>query len=149
MRKPGRFVWVIVTLFTACAAPALSQQQTAPAAESSTTYKATSPRKPAPEDTPAQRDALAKLKAKAEERTALERGAYNAMVAPAYDFHYGKKILLRRETFRFWEMDFCSRARFPPQSIAERATRKPTVNGARPFIRTRFERLSTGPASTF
>jgi tetratricopeptide (TPR) repeat protein len=43
------------------------------------------------EDTPAQRDALAKLKARAEERTEADRKAYNATVSPAYNFHYGPK----------------------------------------------------------
>jgi tetratricopeptide (TPR) repeat protein len=43
------------------------------------------------EDTPAQREALAKLKARAEERTEADRKAYNSMVAPAYNFHYGPK----------------------------------------------------------
>src|ERR1700733_4362440 len=43
------------------------------------------------EDTPAQREALAKLKARAEERTEADRKAYNSMVSPAYNFHYGPK----------------------------------------------------------
>jgi tetratricopeptide (TPR) repeat protein len=43
------------------------------------------------EDTPAQREALAKLKTRAEERTEADRKVYNSMVAPAYNFHYGPK----------------------------------------------------------
>ena len=42
-------------------------------------------------DTPAQRDELAKLRASAEQRTEADRNAYNALVSPAYNFHYGKK----------------------------------------------------------
>ena len=38
-----------------------------------------------------QRDALAKLKVRAEERTDAERKAYNALVTPSYNFHYGPK----------------------------------------------------------
>ncbi len=43
------------------------------------------------EDTPAQQEALAKLKARAEERMEAGRKAYNATVTPAYNFHYGPK----------------------------------------------------------
>jgi tetratricopeptide (TPR) repeat protein len=43
------------------------------------------------EDTPAQRETLAKLKARAEDRTEADRKAYNALVTPAYNFHYGPK----------------------------------------------------------
>jgi len=43
------------------------------------------------EDTPAQKEALAKLKARAETRTEADRKAYNALVTPAYNFHYGPK----------------------------------------------------------
>jgi tetratricopeptide (TPR) repeat protein len=43
------------------------------------------------EDTAAQRDALARLKARAEERTEADRKAFNATVAPAYNFHYGPR----------------------------------------------------------
>ncbi len=46
---------------------------------------------PAVEDTPAQREVLEKLKAKAEERTAADRAAHNAVVTPTYNFHYGAK----------------------------------------------------------
>jgi len=46
---------------------------------------------PAVEDTPAQREALEKLKANAEERTVADRTAHNEAVTPAYNFHYGPK----------------------------------------------------------
>jgi hypothetical protein len=42
-------------------------------------------------DTPAQREALTKWKAKAEERTEADRKTYNLEVTPTYNFHYGKK----------------------------------------------------------
>jgi tetratricopeptide (TPR) repeat protein len=42
-------------------------------------------------DTPAQREALDKWKAKAEERIELDRMAYNSGVTPSYNFHYGPK----------------------------------------------------------
>lgn len=43
------------------------------------------------QDTPAQREALAALKAKNEEDVEADREAHNARVTPTYDFHYGKK----------------------------------------------------------
>jgi len=46
---------------------------------------------PPVEDTPAQREAIARWKAKAEQKTQTEREAYNAVVSPTYNFHYGKK----------------------------------------------------------
>ena len=44
-----------------------------------------------PEDSPAQRDALAALRAKNEAQLDADRDAHNAKVVPAYDFHYGPK----------------------------------------------------------
>jgi tetratricopeptide (TPR) repeat protein len=43
------------------------------------------------EDTPAEREALAKWKAKAEQRAEADRKAYNAQVTASYNFHYGVK----------------------------------------------------------
>ena len=43
------------------------------------------------EDTPAERDALAKWKARAEQRTEADRKTYNAQVTSSYNFHYGPK----------------------------------------------------------
>ena len=43
------------------------------------------------EDTPAQRDALARLEAKAEERNDVDRKAHNEGVTPSYNFRYGTK----------------------------------------------------------
>ncbi len=42
-------------------------------------------------DTQAQIDARARAKARAEEKVAADRKAYNALVTPAYNFHYGQK----------------------------------------------------------
>src|SRR5580698_7189551 len=46
---------------------------------------------PPVEDTPAQRDALDRLKLKAEAHTETDRNAYNSTIAPSYNFHYGQK----------------------------------------------------------
>ena len=46
---------------------------------------------PPPVDTPGQREALARLKARAEQRQEEERKALNDLVTPSYDFHYGPK----------------------------------------------------------
>lgn len=46
---------------------------------------------PYAEDTPAEREAAAARQATAEQNTDSQRKAYNAKVAPAYNFHYGKK----------------------------------------------------------
>ncbi len=43
------------------------------------------------EDTPAERDALAKWKARADQRTEADRKTYNAQVTSSYNFHYGPK----------------------------------------------------------
>jgi lipoprotein NlpI len=42
-------------------------------------------------DTPADRELLAKLMASASARSEADRKAYNAVVTPSYNFHYGKK----------------------------------------------------------
>ena len=49
------------------------------------------PRGAPAEDTPAQREAMAAMKAKNEEDVEADREAHNARVTPTYDFHYGKK----------------------------------------------------------
>jgi len=46
---------------------------------------------PPVEDTPEQREVQAELKAKADAKSEEDRKAYNAMVTPTYNFHYGKK----------------------------------------------------------
>ncbi len=45
---------------------------------------------PPAEDTPAQREALAKWKAKQEQMLESDREAHNATVTPSYNFHFGK-----------------------------------------------------------
>ena len=46
---------------------------------------------PAATDTPAQTEAIERMKARAEQRTEEARKAHNEMVAPSYNFHYGPK----------------------------------------------------------
>ena len=80
--------------------PVRAQQEKAPAAaaeqdaEGLTPPPAYTPRpKDAPPvvDTPAQRDAIARWKAKAELATQTARTEYNKEVTPTYNFHYGPK----------------------------------------------------------
>jgi Tfp pilus assembly protein PilF len=54
-------------------------------------YTAPAPGTPPVEDTPAQREALGKWKARAEEAVAADRKTYNSGVTPSYNFHYGPK----------------------------------------------------------
>jgi tetratricopeptide (TPR) repeat protein len=68
--------------------------QSGPAAATLTPPPAYTPRaKDAPpvEDTPAQREAIARWKARAEQSTEADREAHNATVTPTYNFHYGPK----------------------------------------------------------
>ena len=94
----------LTTALTACAItlsgllllPACAQQATSQSGVPQVTPPPppayTPPAKGAPPavDTPEQREALEKLKAKAEARTEADRKAHNEMVTPAYNFHYGK-----------------------------------------------------------
>jgi tetratricopeptide (TPR) repeat protein len=82
-----------VAVMTACAtAPAMSQEnQSGPALAPPPAYTPLPKGASVAEDTPAQREALDKLKAKAEERTETDRKAYNSIVTPSYNFHYGPK----------------------------------------------------------
>ena len=93
MRKFVFVLGVSLALVGFSATPALCQAQ--PQEKTSTTNPLANipdyANMPPVEDTPAQREALEKLKAKAEERTAADRAAHNGIVAPAYDFHYGAK----------------------------------------------------------
>jgi tetratricopeptide (TPR) repeat protein len=72
-------------------APTLAQQQDANSLTPPPAY--TPPGKGAPpaEDTPAQREAIEKLKARAEQRVDADRKVYNGTVTPSYNFHYGTK----------------------------------------------------------
>ncbi len=54
-------------------------------------YTAPRPGTPPVEDTPAQREALAKWRARAEQATEGDRKKYNEGVTPTYNFHYGPK----------------------------------------------------------
>jgi tetratricopeptide (TPR) repeat protein len=74
--------------------PVQAQQDNGPPAASLTPPPAYTPRpKGAPplEDTPAERDAIRRWKAKAELRLETDRKAYNAQVTPTYNFHYGPR----------------------------------------------------------
>jgi len=87
--------WVL-PVQTQQAAPASQQSGPGPQQDSASLTPPpayTPPAKDAPPavDTQAQRDALAKMRAKAEERTEAERKAYNDLVTPSYNFHYGPK----------------------------------------------------------
>jgi regulator of sirC expression with transglutaminase-like and TPR domain len=66
------------------------QQSSVPAEPPPPAYTAAPPGTPPVEDTPAQREALAKLEAKADQDFEAARKAYNAEVTPTYNFHYGK-----------------------------------------------------------
>ncbi len=82
-----------VAVMTACAAlPIVSQENSSGTALAPPPAYTPLPKgTPVTEDTPAQREALDKLKAKAEERTDADRKAYNAIITPSYNFHYGPK----------------------------------------------------------
>jgi tetratricopeptide (TPR) repeat protein len=72
-----------------------AQQASEPAPDAATLTPPpayTAPPKGAPPvvDTPAQREAIARWKARAEQALDADRQAHNSLVAPAYDFHYGK-----------------------------------------------------------
>ena len=85
-------ITVSLALVVSKATPAQSQvqrEEVRPAASSGGTPDYS--KMPSIEDTPAQREALEKLKAKAGERTGAERAAHNAIVTPTYNFHYGQK----------------------------------------------------------
>lgn len=71
--------------------PVLGQQNDGSTSTPPPAY--TPPPKGAPPaiDTPAQREALEQLLAKAREHTEMERKAFNATVAPTYDYHFGPK----------------------------------------------------------
>ena len=74
--------------------PVRAQQDNAPGAASLTPPPAYTPRpKGAPPlaDTPAEREAIARWKAKAELRIKADRTAYNAQVTPTYNFRYGPR----------------------------------------------------------
>lgn len=92
MRKTAMVLTVWLTIMASNAVPSWSQEQRekAPQAASGADTPDYS-NMPVVEDTPAQRERLEKLKAKAEERSSADRAAHNAMVTPAYNFHYGEK----------------------------------------------------------
>jgi tetratricopeptide (TPR) repeat protein len=74
------------------AQPANAQQQSAtPAPPPPPAYTPRAKDAPPAVDTPEQREAIARWKEKAVQKTEAERKAYNALVTPSYNFHYGPK----------------------------------------------------------
>ena len=95
MMKKTAIVALICALTGRWAVTGMAQQQAAqqvPAPTAPPPPPYTPPAKGAPpvEDTPAQHDALAAWKAKADMKADEDRKALNAIVTPAYNFHYGK-----------------------------------------------------------
>jgi tetratricopeptide (TPR) repeat protein len=83
--------WIVPVCAQQNEAQPSAPQQDAPSLAPPPPY-ALPPRGAAPvEDTPAQREAIAKWKAKAELAAEAARKEYNATVTPAYNFHYGQK----------------------------------------------------------
>jgi tetratricopeptide (TPR) repeat protein len=74
----------------AAAQPA-SPQQDAAGPTSPSAYTTPLESAPSAGDTPAEREALAKWKAEAEQKGEEDRKAYNAEVTPSYNFHFGQK----------------------------------------------------------
>jgi tetratricopeptide (TPR) repeat protein len=92
MRKIAFNMFSVIAYAGCLTVPVLAQQQQNGADLTPPPAYTPPPKGAAPaEDTPAQRDALAKLKVRAEERTEADRKAYNSTVTPAYNFHYGPK----------------------------------------------------------
>ena len=73
------------------AAQQATPQQDAAALTPPPAYTAPPKGAPPAEDTPAQREAIAKWKARAELAVAADRKEYNSEVTPSYNFHYGPK----------------------------------------------------------
>src|ERR1700678_192702 len=93
MRKISSPQFVITSLLLAGCwfAPVRAQQQSSEAPQAAPPAYTPPPLGAAPvEDTPAQREALAQLKAKAEQASEAARKAHNAAVSADYNFHYGK-----------------------------------------------------------
>ena len=71
--------------------PIMPEQQDPNAPPPPPAYTAPPKGTPPVQDTPEQREAIARWKAKAEQKADEDRKAHNAVVTPAYNFHYGKK----------------------------------------------------------
>jgi Flp pilus assembly protein TadD len=93
MRKISNALFVLAVLLLAGYrfVPVLAQQQQDAQPQASPPAYTAPPLGAAPvEDTPAQREALAQLKAKAEQASNAARKAYDAEISDSYNFHYGK-----------------------------------------------------------
>ena len=85
---------VLVAVVSCCSTSILAQQQQSGSDLTPPPAYTPPPKGSHPtEDTPAQREALAKLNARAEDRAEADRKSFNAAVTPSYNFHYGPKNL--------------------------------------------------------
>ena len=103
-------------LWLACAriVPAqVESQKSAPNLPPPPAYTAAPVGAPPVEDTPAQRDALAKLNAKAEQDFQAARKAHNADVTPTYNFHYGKDLAFTPGNIKVQGEGFLQPGAFP------------------------------------
>ena len=94
MRKISNALFAIFVLLLAGYRifPVLAQQQQDAATQTAPPAYTPPPLGAAPmEDTPAQREALAQLKAQAEQASVAARKAHNATVNDNYNFHYGDR----------------------------------------------------------
>jgi tetratricopeptide (TPR) repeat protein len=91
MRKLSIVLFLLASLTATgySTAPVLAQQDAATPAPPPAYTPPAKGSLPA-EDTPAQREALAQWKSKADQQTEADRKAHNALVTPSYNFHYGK-----------------------------------------------------------
>ena len=83
-------VWFAPSLAAQSTSQSSAPQSSTPTQPPPPAYTAAPPGTPPVEDTPAQREALAKLEAKADQDFEAARKAHNAEVTPTYNFHYGK-----------------------------------------------------------
>jgi tetratricopeptide (TPR) repeat protein len=114
MRKKALVVCVFLAFAECSVAPMLSQPQQDNGRPTQAAAGASDfANKPPVDDTPAQREVLARLRSKAEERTAAERAAHNAIVTPAYNFHYGKKNLFTPGNIKVQGEGFLQPGAFP------------------------------------
>ncbi len=137
-----------VGLWTTPGVSAQQQQQNAAPLPTPPAYTPPPPGAVPAEDTPAQRDALAALKAKNEMQLDADRQALNAKVTPAYDFHYGKKNPFTPGNIQVEGEGFFSPELSRRPSTARTAIRRRIRSGVRRCTRMRFARRFTAPAST-
>jgi hypothetical protein len=145
MRKISIVVTVFLALVASRALPAWSQEQPVVPGPASPAATPDYSNMPAVEDTPAQREALEKLKAKAEERTVATARLTTRPLRRPTTSTTDRRTLSLPATFIRRARDFSSRVHFLRLNTAEPATRKPTANGARPCTQTHSGLRSIGP----